>query len=726
MISLHGQLDRITYYNEDNHYTIAQLKSAQSKGRVTIVGCLTGARPGEYLKVEGNWEAHPRYGEQFRFESFEITLPSTTDSIKTYLASGFIKGIGRKTAAALVDHFDTETLNIIEQQPKRLLEVSGIGKAKAAVISDAWKSHHAARILLQFLQRHNVKTAVGAALLKTYGTDAIDVIRTDPYCIARDIPRIGFEIADTIGRNMKLPEDDPRRIEACLLHLLNQSTGEGHTFQYDTVLLRHCRRLIQVETPLIHRILNLLAENGTIVMEAVEQTESHDAEMRRRIYLKELHRAETTIARRINAMLAVPMPSDALDAQQITEEILHQLAIKLSPKQLEALETIFQHRVAVITGGPGTGKTTLIRSIAALFKRLGRQTLLTAPTGRAARRLSEVSRRKAATIHKLLGYNQTDGCFEKNRDNPLETDAVIVDEASMVDTFLMCHLLEAIPVTASLILVGDKFQLPPVGPGNVLSDLIAADTIMTFELNEIFRQAQQSAIVLTAHQVREGGFPDMKQLQKSENLSEFYFIEQHDPARVVDVIAELCSNRIPEAFDYINEIQVLTPMHKGEVGTIHLNQVLQQTLNPCTHGIETQGGLFKTGDKVMHLKNNYQKEVFNGDIGTICGIDKTEDNLTVDYEGREVVYDFTELDELSLAYAISVHKSQGSEYDAVIVPLMTRHFPLLQRNLLYTAITRGKELVILIGTRKALFTALKNDKPRQRLSALDDKLSKPI
>jgi exodeoxyribonuclease V alpha subunit len=413
-----------------------------------------------------------------------------------------------------------------------------------------------------------------------------------------------------------------------------------------------------------------------------------------------------------------------METEQITEEILNQLAIQLSEQQLHVVQTVLQHRIAIITGGPGTGKTTLIRSIAALFQRMGRKTLLAAPTGRAARRLSEVSRKKAVTIHKLLRYNQTDGQFENNRDNPLETDAVIVDEASMIDTYLMYHLLEAIPLKTRLILVGDRFQLPSVGPGNILSDLIDSKTIMTFELKEIFRQARESAIILTAHEVRRGNFPDMQRIQSKGELSEFYFIEQHDPLRVVDIIAELCQNRITRAFGHIDEIQVLTPMHKGEIGTIHLNQVLQHTLNPGSHGIETRSGTFKTGDKVMHLKNNYPKEVFNGDIGVICGMDKTENQLTVDYEGRTVAYDFSELTELSLAYAISVHKSQGSEYEAVIIPIMTQHFPLLQRNLLYTAITRGKELVILIGTPKALSIALHNDKPRQRLSGLQEKLFK--
>jgi exodeoxyribonuclease V alpha subunit len=553
--------------------------------------------------------------------------------------------------------------------------------------------------------------------------EAMDRIRINPYCIARDIPHGGFEIADTIGRNMHLPADDPERIQTCLLHLLHQSVTDGHLFQYEHTLVKNCSRLLQLETEQIRPILNALINSDEIVVETPDLASSNESHLPR-IYLKELYRAEFGIAQRLHAMLSVPLSSFSMETEQITEEILNQLAIQLSEQQLHVVQTVLQHRIAIITGGPGTGKTTLIRSIAALFQRMGRKTLLAAPTGRAARRLSEVSRKKAVTIHKLLRYNQTDGQFENNRDNPLETDAVIVDEASMIDTYLMYHLLEAIPLKTRLILVGDRFQLPSVGPGNILSDLIDSKTIMTFELKEIFRQARESAIILTAHEVRRGNFPDMQRIQSKGELSEFYFIEQHDPLRVVDIIAELCQNRITRAFGHIDEIQVLTPMHKGEIGTIHLNQVLQHTLNPGSHGIETRSGTFKTGDKVMHLKNNYPKEVFNGDIGVICGMDKTENQLTVDYEGRTVAYDFSELTELSLAYAISVHKSQGSEYEAVIIPIMTQHFPLLQRNLLYTAITRGKELVILIGTPKALSIALHNDKPRQRLSGLQEKLFK--
>jgi exodeoxyribonuclease V alpha subunit len=396
------------------------------------------------------------------------------------------------------------------------------------------------------------------------------------------------------------------------------------------------------------------------------------------------------------------------------------LAIALSQEQLDVHEKILSHRVVIITGGPGTGKTTLIRSVNAIFEALGKRVLLAAPTGRAARRLSEVTRRDAKTIHRLLGVNFKDGLFDKNRDNPLDADAVIIDEASMVDTLLMFHLINAVPMTAALILVGDVFQLPSIGPGNVLSDMIKSARTPIFYLKKIFRQAHKSPIVFNAHRIRQGEFPVFKPLDPTEGLSEFYFIEQDDPNTVVTTILELCTKTIPERFNFdpVHEVQILTPMHKGVIGTTHLNQVLQEVLNPNPVIIETRGSTFKIGDKVMHLKNNYQKEVFNGDIGTIRTVDVKKNIFSVDFYGRTVSYDFTEMDDISLAYAISVHKSQGSEYPAVILPIMTQHFVLLQRNLLYTAITRGKKLVILIGTKKALAIALKNDTPKKRLSGL--------
>ncbi len=719
LATLNGHLEKTIYYNEENHYTIARFSTGETQNLVTVVGYLAGVNPGEALKITGAWETHPKYGQQFKIDSFEVTLPATFDGIRKYLESGIIKGIGKKMAGKMVSRFKDRTLEMIEKSPEKLLEIEGIGKAKAARITNAWKEHHAIRNLMQFLQEMGVKISYSAKILKEYGRDAADIIRKDPYRLAKDLPGAGFFIADTIARKLGLPKDDPERINACVIHLIEQSISEGNVFTYEDQLLKKSMNHFQLAPDVAKKALDTLADSGDLVTEEIGSCPDTIA-----VYPKSLHEAETGIATRLRALLSVPVTPSEIDSKRIAAEVQKKLAIVLSSEQLAVLEEILSHRAVIITGGPGTGKTTLIKSITAILEARGEQFLLAAPTGRAARRISEVARRKAATIHKLLGYNLTNGLFDKNQNNPLDAYAVIIDEASMVDTLLMYHLLKAVPMTSVLILVGDVFQLPPIGPGNVLADMIKSEIIPAFHLKKIFRQDQESPIVLNAHKVRRGELPDLKRTEDPEDLTEFYFIEQKDPDIVVQTIVELCRERIPKRFNLgLEDVQVLTPMHKGKVGTINLNHVLQKVLNSNPAIVESHGNLFKMDDKVMHLINNYQKEVFNGDIGTISSIDNAKKEILVDYYGRTVPYDFEELEELSLAYAISVHKSQGSEYPGVIVPIMTQHFALLQRNLLYTAITRGKKLVILIGTQKALTIALKNDKPQQRLSRLADRLN---
>ncbi len=729
LTDLEGCLDRITFYNPENHYTIAKFRPRGAQNPITVVGFMPEPTAGEFLKLDGFWETHVRFGQQLKIVRFEALLPATVDGIRKYLKSGVIKGLGAKTISRLISHFGDQTLVVIESAPEKLTDVKGIGKAIAKQIAESWKSHHAVRSLMIFLQNHGISLAYSGRIFKRYGAAAVDILKDHPYQIACDLPGIGFYIADRIARHQGALSDDPLRIRACILYLLEQAASDGHMFMTGHETRRKCARLFDIDAESASAALLSLSDEGQVVREAMADHGSdpdRDWGSDQALYLSALYRAETGIALRLRAFLSIPVKPPDIDQEQMTREILTRLAIQLSSEQQAVLEEILLHHIAIITGGPGTGKTTLIRSIGAICDRLRQKIILSAPTGRAARRLSEVARKKASTLHKLLGYNLEQNDFEKDEDDPLDVDVMIVDEASMMDVQLMFHLLKAVPVTATLILVGDVFQLPSVGPGNILSDLIQSGAIRTFELKEIFRQAEKSPIVLNAHRVRQGHLPNLEKDRHSEGLSEFYFIEQFQPETVVKTIVELCSRKIPERFglDPVRDIQVLSPMHKGMVGTIQLNQVLQEALNPQSSPVA--GIQFRPGDKVMHLKNNYAKEVFNGDIGIISEIDPSpkwsKKRLSVNYDDRVVDYESEELDDLTLAYAISVHKSQGSEYPAVVIPLLSQHHPLLQRNLLYTAITRGKKLVIIVGTRQALDTAIKNDKPRNRLSLLDQRL----
>ena len=722
MITIEGRLEHITYFNEETQYTVARMKTANPAAGVAVVGYLAGVSPGEALKVKGTWQTHPKYGQQFKIYSYEVTLPAAADGIRAYLASGIIKGIGSSLAARLVSAFGSQTLEIIESAPERLVEVEGIGEAKSGMIQSAWKEHHTLRRLMQFLQEMGVRTSFCAKIYKAYGPDALNLIREDPYVLAEDFAGPGFIIADTIAQKLGVEQEEPQRVRACIRHIIMQNADEGHTFAESENLFSRCENLFQISRPAIQKAIDEMVAAKVIVVEPIGNGAPTSA-----IYMKDLHLAEAGLASRLKALLSLPVEPAAIDADRISREVHENLAINLSAEQLQVLEEVFSHRIVIITGGPGTGKTTLLRSISTIFGNQGKRVMLSAPTGRAARRLAEVTRRKAVTIHRLLGYNFTEGGFLRNRDNPLDADAVIIDEASMVDTLLMYHLLIAVPVSAALVLVGDISQLPSVGPGNVLSDMIDSGRIPVFYLNKIFRQDTESAIVVNAHKVRQGEPPVCTSLNGFDGFGDFYFIEQSDPEQVAARIVRLCREELPAKFnlDPVHDIQVLTPMHKGSVGTINLNQLLQKALNPQPVLMEALGNSFKLGDKVMHLINNYQKEVYNGDIGIICNIDRQKKELSVDYYGRTVPYAADELDQITTAYAISVHKSQGSEYPAVIVPLVTQHYVLLQRNLLYTAMTRGKNLVILIGTKKALHIALKNDKPHRRLSRLADRLKEP-
>jgi exodeoxyribonuclease V alpha subunit len=713
-IVIAGRIQHITYYNRENHFMIARLLTDETRRTITIKGTMPDPKAGESVEVRGTWQTHARYGQQLHFKSYITRLPATVDGIRGYLESGFIKGVGRKLVDRLINHFKADTLTVIETDPDRLTEVDGIGKKIARRIGEAWQSHHAARQLMQFLEQNGVDTVHAARLLREYGNDAVEILCNDPYRVAEDIPRVGFMIADAIVRHADTPVDETDRAKACLLHLFDQAVDQGHTYIAREPLFDQCQENFAVTQEVATAALNELVQGGELVV----------ADGGPLVFPKALHQAETAIARRIAAMQTVPTADPPPDSRMITDAVLKKLSIALSDQQETILTQVLAHKVSVITGGPGTGKTTLIRSITAVMEGIGRRVLLMAPTGRAARRLSEVTGRPAATLHKALGYNLADGHFERTEDDPLTADVVIIDEASMVDTLIMAHLIRAVPMTATLILVGDVFQLPSVGPGNVLADLIRSETIITFELTEIFRQDEQSPIVINAHRVLKGQPLLVAPPTEPDVLSDFYFFEQAAPEKVAQTVVALCQEEMPRHFrlDPIRDVQVLTPMHRGLVGTLNLNRMLQQALNPNGEQVEVMGNRFRVGDKVMHLRNNYRKEVFNGDIGILCSIDIENTRAEVDFDGRRVPYDFVELDELTLAYAISVHKSQGSEYPAVVIPLLTQHYIMLQRNLLYTALTRGKQRVVIVGSTRALDIALANDRPRQRRSMLARRL----
>lgn len=725
MIHLIARVERLTYTNTGNHFTIARVIPRESNRPVTIKGVMPGIHPGQTLKLSGAWETHPKYGDQFKVHSLEILIPDSVDGIRRYLLAGTVKGIGKTTAERLVRHFGENTLDVLESEPDRLAEVDGIGQTRAEAIHQAWKQHHALVGLMRFLQEHGVGTEYAGRILNALGETAVDILESNPFLLTEALPGIGFPIADAILKRRDGAQDDPRRIEACIQYLLDQSLSEGHTCLDQETLASRAEKHFDITWEQTTDTLDTLAGRRRLILESGMENPDN-----RLVFSPKIHRAETIAAHRLKTMMTLPARQKTWEMPDIANDIFQALGLELSGEQLAAMHSVLGHPVAIITGGPGTGKTTLIRSLFTLLQNSRLRVLLAAPTGRAARRLSEVTGREAHTIHRLLGYNFQDDCFSKNQDDPLDADAVIVDEASMVDIQLLYHLLQAIPLTARVIFVGDVFQLPSVGPGNVLADIIASDAIPVYHLTRIFRQAESSAIIVNAHHIRQGedGFLsdfDFASNTVETDISEFTFIPQNDDAELGKQLLILCKNILPHRFglDPVKDIQVLTPMHKGMVGTLHLNQRLQAELNSSPTVIEYMGAGFKIGDKVMHLKNNYQKDVFNGDIGTVLEFNCEKDLLTVDYYGRPVSYAADELHEISLAYAISVHKSQGSEYPAVIIPLTTRHYPLLQRNLLYTAVTRGRRLVILIGNPKALAIALRNDTAQKRLTRLAERLA---
>lgn len=719
---LKGQIERITYNNEENGYTIAKVKAYGYQELVTVVGNLLSPNPGEVLNMKGEWSNHPKYGEQFKLVNYETLTPATVYGIKKYLGSGLIKGIGPIMAERIVTKFGEDSLNIIETAIDKLREVDGIGNKRIEMIKKAWEEQKEIRNVMLFLQSHNVSSGYATKIFKQYGNKSIEIVKDNPYRLAMDIFGIGFITADKIAENIGFTKDSEKRVEAGTLYVLHQLSEEGHVYFPYEPLIEQCKEILKVDRDIIVKAFGTIALDKRIVIEDLNDDIEDFKENNKAVYLSKYHLCETSIANRIKTLTDTPKSVREIHAEKAIEWVQSQLSITLAEKQKEAIKNTIENKVQVITGGPGTGKSTIISAMIKIFSKLRSNILLAAPTGRAAKRMSEITGYEAKTIHRLLKFKPGTGEYEFNENNPLKCNVLIVDEVSMIDTILMHHLLKAIPKHATFIMVGDINQLPSVGAGNILSDIIASGVVSVVKLNEIFRQAQESQIIVNAHRINNGLFPVCKNTK--DIPSDFYFIEKDDPEEVVKLILELASNRVPNKFrfDPISDIQVLTPMRKGVVGVANLNIELQKVLNTRTEGITRGGKALKIGDKVMQIKNNYDKDVFNGDIGKIAGVDNECQQVKITFDDKLIEYDFSDLDEITLAYAISVHKSQGSEFPVVIMPVLMQHYMMLQRNLIYTGITRGKKLVILIGTKKALSIGIKNDKTQRRYTYLRNRL----
>jgi exodeoxyribonuclease V alpha subunit len=721
---LEGQIERITYANEETGYTVAKVKVKGRRDSVTIVGQLMAVTPGEVLSMQGEWSHHSQYGEQFKVTRYLPRSPATIQGIQMYLGSGLIKGIGPVMAKRMVQAFGQDTLDIIAHQADRLLEVDGLGPKRVAMIRTAWAEQKEIRRVMIFLQDHGVSAGHATRIFKQYGDAAVEVLLENPYRLARDIHGIGFVTADRIAEKIGVPKDSPIRALAGLLHVLYELAGDGHVYFPYSPLLKKCREMLEVDPERIVEAIGAAAAEQAIVIEDLNENLECFQENNKAVYLSGFYTAETKVAERLAGLLKSPKRRPAPVHDAILESVDRRLGFKLAGRQKEAVLRAARDKVLVITGGPGTGKTTIIKAILALYSKSRAEILLAAPTGRAAKRMSEATGFEAKTIHRLLEFNPGQGGFKKNDQFPLDCDLLIIDEVSMIDIVLMHHLLKATPIQATVILVGDVDQLPSVGPGNVLKDIITSNRLPTVRLNDIFRQARESTIVVNAHAINRGQMPEIS--HSPDKLEDFYFIERPRPEDALDTIVELVTDRIPKRFslDRMDDLQVISPMHRGLVGTENLNLALQKALNPSNKSVIKGGWEFRVQDKVMQTKNNYDKDVFNGDIGRIVDIDQELREVAVDFEGRRLGYDYHDLDELILAYAISVHKSQGSEYPAIIMPVLTQHYLLLQRNLVYTAVTRGKRLVVLVGSYKALGIAIRNNRPQNRFTRLSRRIER--
>ncbi len=716
-ISLKGVVERVVFHNTENGYTVFRLRPEGNTNldNVSVVGYLSNPQPGSFIRIHGQWMMSARFGKQFQMHICEECLPASIEGIKRYLSSGLIKGIGKKIAESIVTAFGEDTFHTLEHDPNKLLNIKGITQKKLDQILDCWKEHQSTRELMLFLQQHEISAAYAIKIYRYYGQNALNIVKENPYRLAMDIHGIGFLSADALATKIGFDTTHALRIQAGTLYTLLKLVDEGHVYYPQDALMSLTSDILNVSIDLVEIAIEQLVQEERVVC---EKFSDHVG-----VYLSRYHHYESKIAFYLQRILRSPKSVQFVNSDETIQDVVKKLHISLAPEQLEAIKMATSSKVFILTGGPGTGKTTILHAIIKVFKEHKAKILLAAPTGRAAKRMSETIGIEAKTIHRLLEYQPQEDGFARNEDMPLACGLLVVDEASMMDVMLAYHLFKAVPLGATIIFVGDIHQLPSVGPGNVLKDFIFSKAVPVIELVEVFRQAAESQIVCNAHMINHGTIPCLE--SSKDVLSDFYFIRQADADKVVDIIVELVKNHIPRRFkfDSINDIQVLTPMHKGTVGAANLNRKLQDALNNSSHFLQRGEKVYRLGDKVMQIKNNYEKDVFNGDIGCISYIDIDNKNITVRFDERCIQYSLDELDEVVTAYAISIHKSQGSEYPAVIIPLMTQHYMLLQRNLVYTGVTRGKKLVIFVGESKALAMAIKNNKMQRRHTWLSTRIA---
>lgn len=706
--SLVGTVERITFQNPENGYTVVKLKAPRSRDLVTIVGKMPLVCEGETLILKGEWKNNLAYGVQFQVSSCESKLPAEVSGIKKYLASGMVKGIGPVYAKKIVETFGATTFDVIDHAPHELRKVPGIGEKRIEKILACWEEHKSIREVMFFLQNYGVSPVYAQKILKAYGKDCIDKVSRNPYGLSQDIRGIGFKKADEIASKMGIEKESLRRMEAGLEFLLNEKAADGHTCYPSSELLKEGEDLLEVAATAVQGGLENLVKEERVILKEFNKVLF--------AYLKPLYLSEMGILRELIRIQNSPTFLREIDTQKAVQWAQEKLYIRLAPNQQKGVKTALSEKVMILTGGPGTGKSTITKSILAVSEKLTGNITLVAPTGRAAKRMAEITGKKASTIHSLLEVDFKQGGFKKGKGNPISADLIIIDEASMIDTYLMYSLLKAIPDACRVIFVGDVDQLPSVGPGSVLKDLIDLGTLPVIKLTEIFRQAKGSQIITNAHKINRGEMPYLKNASDGD----FFFMEAKEREQIVATVVGLNQYRLPKTygFDPIDEIQVLSPMKKGPVGIEALNLALQEALNPSNNPLMAMGRRFHEGDKVMQLTNNYNKEVFNGDVGRIAWMEPVEREIAVHFEGREVIYAYSELDEITPAYAVSVHKYQGSECPCIIMPVHESHYMLLRRNLLYTGVTRGKKLVILVGSKKAIAIAVHNEDVLKRHTGL--------